>query len=195
MKKKIMFSAGYDKRGEKNLGIHGLEIRFILKNYKGAVQFLIFTNWFPSGPGLNWFEIESCRDDSETKPMFVTILINHFLPAIFRRPIPADLGYHSPKPMYENHKPMGPCEFLDGKECYYDGSTLNAMKIFKALLTDGEEGVWRELKDYHEYVFGGSLLKRIGKKMESILIGYLRFTGVDKAIENMRNIRKELKRE
>lgn len=154
---------------------HKCQIEYQLNQYMGY-QLVYKHLWFPPERGLNWFDIDTVRDE-ESKPMYLKLLIDPFIPSIIRRPMLADLGYHSPKPMYENHKSMGPCEVLDGRECYYDGSTLSAMKIFKALLTDGEEGVWRELKDYHEYVFGCSLLKRIGKKIEGILMGYLRFTG------------------
>lgn len=102
----------------------------------------------------------------------------------FFEPMPADLGYHSPKPMYEGQLPMGaekfdfdhketlkgaagdiqiptrvltgtftPCQYLDGKPCYYDGSGLNAERIYEVLVAEGSAGVWRELRAYYDETF------------------------------------------
>lgn len=193
MKKIVEFNAGFDKRDvnpAKNFGIHGLEIRFVLKNYKGAVQFLLFTNWLPANvsPDLKWFEgILPTEVKDPIGPMFVTLLINPFMPAFLLKPMPADLGYHSPKPLYDDQGQMtDKCKFLNGKPCYYDGSGLNAMKIFNILLNEGEEGVWKELLIYHESIFGESILKRLRKKIDTVIIAYLKFTGADKSIRDIK---------
>jgi len=39
----IQFTPAYDKRPK--YGIHGVNLRFLLKGPKGAIQFLLFTNW------------------------------------------------------------------------------------------------------------------------------------------------------
>jgi hypothetical protein len=44
----IEFTPAFDKRDpnpKKNYGVHGVELRFVVKGEAGAVQFLIFTNW------------------------------------------------------------------------------------------------------------------------------------------------------
>jgi len=46
--REIKFSPAYDKRDpdpSKNYGIHGVTITFLLKGEKGAVQFVLYTNW------------------------------------------------------------------------------------------------------------------------------------------------------
>ena len=89
----------------------------------------------------------------------------------------ADLGYHSPKPMYEGHKPMrhiykhmrftAPdqfvpgvygdpviCPYLDGGvPCYYDGSRLQAERVLERLLREGDAGVWQALEELYERTF------------------------------------------
>jgi len=101
-------------------------------------------------------------------------------------PMPADLGYHSRTPKYENHKPMGTtktywreateeeravmpslkkvpdvfdtdtfshCELTDGEPCFYDGSGLNAERIYAILLEEGSDGVWEALGRYYYAIF------------------------------------------
>lgn len=134
LKRTVMFHPAFDKRSpnpKENYGIHGVEIRFLLSGPHGAVQFLLFTNWQLPHVAKE-FETASYR---------------------FNKPMPADLGYHSRTPHYEGHQHMGPCEFLDGANCYYDGSSLNAERVFNRLLRDGDAGVWSELEDYYRATF------------------------------------------
>lgn len=180
MKKIVKFNAGFDRRDpdpKKNYGIHGLEITFVLKNYKGAVHFILYTNWLPTGsPDLKWFEkvLPTETSDHSLGPMFVTLLVNPFIPSVLLKPLPVDLGYHSPKPKYEEQmQGTDKCEYLGGKPCYYDGSGLNTTRIFEVLLNEGEEGLWRELQKFHEDVFGESIIKRLGKISGKIINAYL----------------------
>lgn len=46
-----------------------------------------------------------------------------------------------------------PCEYTDGGPCYYDGSTLNAEPVYKILLEEGSDGVWKYLEEYYEETF------------------------------------------
>jgi hypothetical protein len=94
------------------------------------------------------------------------------------KPMPADLGYHSPKPRYAGQRPMAHrytsfsinketgkfippvygdpvvCKYLPGDAvCYYDGSSLNARRIYGVLIAEGEEAVWQELEDYYKQTF------------------------------------------
>jgi len=68
-------------------------------------------------------------------------------------PLPADLGYHSPNPMYDGQESMGACQYLDGKTCYYDGSGLDAEEIYKVLVEKGSDAVWEELEKYYVETF------------------------------------------
>jgi len=168
----IEFVPAFDRRDpdpKKNYGIHDVELRMVLKGEKGAVQFVLYTNW--QLPHVAREERKrtaaSGLDEMGIKVRF--------------EPMPADLGYHSPVPMYEGQEPIGatrvhwedgefdgkrmklpkfeptdtfdPCPYLDGKPCYYDGSGLNAERIYNVLLAEGSDGVWRELESYYRETF------------------------------------------
>jgi hypothetical protein len=143
MEKQIKFNPAYDKRHSdpsKNYGIHGVTLRFHLIGELGAVQFVLYTNW----------QLPHVTKEQSTKLNPISGDL-HWL----CRPMPADLGYHSPKPMYDDHTTMdGPCDLLGGKPCYYDGSGLNAEPIYETLLREGDEGVWKALEDYYVSRFG-----------------------------------------
>lgn len=110
----------------KSHGQHGMDLLFVLKKDKKAIQFRIYTGW-----GIN----DSRRRDD------------------IRPPMAADLGYHSPTPRYKGHIMMTKnCEIIGGK-CYYDGSTLRAIDTFKVLLQQGEEALWGVLEKEHRSVF------------------------------------------
>lgn len=139
MKRIVEFDPAYDERNNPkgNYGIHGVSLRMILKGDKGAVQFVLYTDWHL--PHVQ-DELIKKAANGNTKMIF--------------KPIPADLGYHSYKPMYENQYKTENCQYLDGHECYYGGSGLNAYRIYDILLKEGSEGVWRELEEYYNSIFG-----------------------------------------
>jgi len=142
MKRTVEFTKAFDKRDpdpSKDYGIHGVDIIFALSKENKAVQFIIFTNWhLPNVQG----EIDSMPLNSEFP---------------FSRHIPqaSDLGYHSPKPMYEGQEASSYNCKLTGGKCFYEGSGSYAQEIFEVLLREGSEGVWRELEEYYNYIFGG----------------------------------------
>lgn len=120
-------TAAYDLRNtdpNKNYGVRGVEMCFVLKGEKGAVNFTIYTNW----------HLPSVTHKGE--------------------PLPADRGYHSPVAMYDGQPIISDsCPYLDGKPCYYDGSGLAAEGLFQVLLTRGSDGVWEELEAYYHSTF------------------------------------------
>ncbi len=133
--REILFSPAFDKRDpdpSKNYGIHGMELTFYLKGDEGAVQFKLFTGW-------DLPHVRAEHKDSHT-------LCNIY-------PMPADLGYHSRKPVYDDQKPRENCHVLDGQPCYYDGSGLNAEPVFDLLVTEGHEAVWVALENYYQETF------------------------------------------
>lgn len=139
-KKDVYVEPAFDKRNSdptKNYGIHGCNIRFVLRGSNGVVQFLIFTNWHL--PHVTEELLEKSKDKESIR--------------LFFSPIPADIGYHSPKPMYKDQTTMGPCIFLDGKDCYYDGSSLSATEVYNVMLKEGSDAVWRELMDCYKHTF------------------------------------------
>jgi len=161
----------WDKRDPeptKNYGIHCCDIRMVIKGELGAVQFVLMTGWFPKHIQD---EHKNSRGDNTLGGLY---------------PMPADLGYHSPKPMYEGQSRIGEskfdfsnkeevkvgdetismpketkvpekdlpiCEYL-GCPCYYDGSGLNAERIYHVMLEKGSDGVWEELEKYYIETFG-----------------------------------------
>lgn len=132
----VKFYPAYDKRHEdpaKNYGIHGVELRMLVKGDRGAVQFVLYTNWM--------------------LPHVTKELTNKSQDTGLFKPLPADLGYHSLTPIYKGQKSSGKCEYLDGKKCYYDGSGLNAERIYTTLLSHGSDGVWKALEEYYSEVF------------------------------------------
>lgn len=134
----------YDRRSadpSKDYGVHGVELLFVLKGREGAVQFLLYTNWYL--PHVQ----EELDKRFLLRPDRVGVRCHC-------HPMPADLGYHSPHPMYKGHKPTTEsCPYLDGRLCYYDGSGLAAERIYEVLLRTGSDGVWAELESYYASVF------------------------------------------
>jgi hypothetical protein len=138
------FTPACDKRDpdpKKNYGVHGVSLRMVLKGPDGAVQFVVFTNWqLPNvREELDRTTIE--RIAHATKPARTVTKLKGVAPSLipmvldqvergvvpyeegerelrcFYHPMPADLGYHSPKPMYEGQPPMGAEKFdFENKE-------------------------------------------------------------------------------
>jgi hypothetical protein len=143
MEKQVSFYPAYDKRDPKpakNYGIHGVDIRFILKGARGAVQFVLYTNWHLPAVQQEMYQRAAYKDEC-------------YLQAALG-PMAADRGYHSPAPTYEGQEVSSDeCEYLDGKPCYYDRSGLDADRIYEVLLAEGDSGVWRELEEYYTHKF------------------------------------------
>ena len=137
----VEFTAAYDKRDPdpaRNYGVHGVNIRFLLKGPEGVAQFLLYTNWM----------LPHVQEEFDSK------LLNQF-PYMFHKPLPTDLGCHSPKPRHEGDTAITEsCSYLDGKPCYYDGSGMAAKRVYKRLLREGDTGVWDELEKYYMGIFG-----------------------------------------
>jgi hypothetical protein len=123
-KKEITFNAAYDKRDpdpKKSYGIHGVTVRFVYGDEKGYVQFVLYTNW----------QLEHVREEAKSNPDSI-VLIERYPFEYWQEPLPADLGYHSPTPRYDEQTKMDSCDLLPNG-CYYDGSGLNAKRIFESL--------------------------------------------------------------
>lgn len=132
----VEVTPAFDRRDpvpSKNYGIHGAEIRFVLRGPAGAVQFLLYTNWMLP------------HVEKELDVKYGTHSLCH--------PLPADLGYHSPRPMYEGQESQPDCPYLDGKPCYYDGSGLNARRVYDVMVAQGGDALWRELEAYYAATF------------------------------------------
>lgn len=138
----------YDRLAE-GYGIHGVDLLMLLKGSEGVTSFLLFTGWLlPATLGL---EQPDSWHLGGWGPFYSRGL--HARATADLTPMPADLGYHSRTPRYDGQESMGACEYLDGDDCYYEGSGLNAVRVFDTLLHEGSVGVWRELEAYYARVF------------------------------------------
>ena len=103
----------------------------VLKGDKGAVQFVLYTNW----------QLPHVAEEFSKR-------------GYNREPMPVDVGYHSLSPLYEGQEICNhTCEYLNGKPCYYDGSGLQAERVYEILLKEGSEGVWKELESRYNELF------------------------------------------
>jgi hypothetical protein len=138
----VTFSPAFDKRNPdptKNYGIHGVEIRFVLRGPKGATQFLLSTNW----------QLPHVTKEFLQRPYDAIGGDPHWM----ERPMPADLGYHSYTPQYDG-QPQRKCDVLpETDHCYYDGSTLMAEPVYHRLLAEGDAGVWSALEAHYHRLF------------------------------------------
>lgn len=131
----VSFSSGFtcerwlaNKKDPQNHGIGCVDILFLVRNERGAIQFRLLSGWYP-----NWHEKTYGHGDT---------------------PLPSDLGYHALEPQYEGQTMMTEhCPWLNDRPCYYDGSTLNAKEPFNILVNQGESALWKFLRDYHREIF------------------------------------------
>lgn len=134
MERIIRFRPAFDKRNPDpryDYGVHGVEVMFVLKGPAGATHFILFTNWHL--PHVQR-ELDAKRTDH---------LLCHCQPA--------DVGYHSPTPMFEDQRPSSQsCEWLDGRPCYSDGSGLYSEKVYERLVREGDAAVWSELEEWYK---------------------------------------------
>lgn len=138
----ITLEPAWDKRSDvpsKNYGVHGVTLRMVVKGPLGATQFLLYTNW--QLPHVTKEQLDNPRwplDKTAVRAVW--------------QPLAADVGYHSPKPMYEDHSPMsGECEYVPGGVCYYDGSGLRAQEWYEQkLLPGGSDAIWEALEEEYE---------------------------------------------
>lgn len=140
MERKIEFTPAFDQRNvdsSKNYGIHGVEMRWILKGDQGAVQFVVYTNW----------HLPHVQQELEAKASTSS------MPYLMFVPQPANLGYHSPVPMYEGQIKIDDNCPHTGGACYYDGSGLQAEEVFRVLVEQGHEAVWNILENRYNEMF------------------------------------------
>lgn len=137
MERTIEWRPAWDKRSSdpnKNYGIHGVEMVWLVNGPEGIIQWVVFTGW----------NLKHVQEELDRRHQRIPHLTCH--------PQPADLGYHSPKPMYEGQTKMDQCAYLP-EGCYYDGSSLNAHPLYWLLVEKGAEAVWAELEDYYKERF------------------------------------------
>ena len=131
LERAVVFQPGYNS-GSREYGVHGMEIRWLLRGPNGAAQCVFFTDWTPG----------------ELKP-------GHGLPPRGYPPLPrrqypmgADLGYHALVPQYEGQEnyARADCDVIPGGICYYDGSGMASELLAKEFTEHGEPVIWAALE-------------------------------------------------
>lgn len=136
LERTIEFRPAFDKRDpepSKNYGIHGMEMKFIVKGRHGATQFGIYTNWM----------LEHVEKELDNK------IPDLRYPHCNCHPSGFDIGYHAKKPNYKGQTARKDCPYIDGT-CYYDGSTLAADDLLKEFIAKGVDVVWKRLEDTYK---------------------------------------------
>lgn len=133
----IEWSPAYDRRDpepSKDYGIHGVECYWFVRGPRGAVQFLLYTNWM-----LPHVQEEQDRWSQRE------------FPHLLCHPMPADLGFHSPVSTYKDQGiTSDDCPIIH-RPCYFDGSGLRAQKVYELLISAGGDAVWEFLdNEYYE---------------------------------------------
>lgn len=135
MERRIVITPAFDKRHpdpHKNYGIHNAELHFYLIGPEGVIQFVVSTGW----------DLPHVAEEFKRKGIAPS------------KAWGTDIGYHSYVPRYEGQTPLtDSCPLLGGKQCYYDGSTLNAEPIFNRMVAEGHEAVWEELERWYIATF------------------------------------------
>lgn len=120
----------------------GMSVRFVTGDERGAVQFLMHAGWYRGAKMASALEREMSWQQKYPGDNLV----------LGARAF--DVGYHSPTPQWEGQEDLGPCEHLDGRLCFYDGSSLQAKPVLEAFLDVGVDAVWGELERRHRGMFG-----------------------------------------
>ncbi len=129
-KKTIRVFPAWDKRHpepSKNYGIGCCHISFVLKGDNGAIHFDVFSGWYLP-------QQVSEHGQKQWKDW---------------QPSGAQISYHSYIPRYEGQSSSGECDWLDGKKCYSDTSFCYADEVFAALVSGGDEAMWKELEEFY----------------------------------------------
>jgi len=154
LKREIRITPAFDKRSDepsKDYGIGSCRIWFIVSGKAGAVVVNFFTNWFLSKTVKEYKEEGIFRNtldlNSRGRENFKTkINLEN------KTPLRAcSWDYHSKKKRKYAIKNKD-CEFVGGV-CYCDGSCLRADKYKDLLLSEGSEGVFKQLEEDYKIEF------------------------------------------
>ncbi len=154
-KKEVIFSPAWnnsDNDPTKPPGIDCVEMGFYLTGPLGVVQYKASTGWYLAGSVKpnEYFKVKKMHSmDSYINKRAGTEICGDMFMNV-------DLGYHSYKPMHEDHMCIDQeCPLLGGKPCYYDGSSMSSERVFDILVHQGSDGVWKYLEEFYNETFLG----------------------------------------
>jgi hypothetical protein len=134
LERSMTISPAWDKTHPdpaKNYGVNPCQLRMSVKGAYGVVQFVMSTAW-------NLEHVQNAHDNHKPDAHF-THLGCH--------PTGYDVGYHALSPQYEDQESLtAECEYLDGRPCYYDGSSLRAEDWKWMLISKGSDHIWEMLE-------------------------------------------------
>lgn len=124
---------------DKNYGISGVRIFFILKGLLGVITFEMLTELF-----LPYVLDEFKTKDNVHSMGFVGTVHSHSL-----------------KPLYKDQKiSIDKCEFLDNKLCYGNiCSTDIGSQLARSLVHVGEDSVWYRLTELYQELLENNILE------------------------------------
>ena len=76
--------------------------------------------------------------------------------AVLYKPSAFDLGAHSPVSLPRTEVEKSDCRWLNGARCFYHGTAMEAVPVFRALLREGHDGVWTLLEEFWLKTFGSA---------------------------------------
>lgn len=139
MEREVSFRAAYDKRDpdpNKNYGVHGVDIFFVLRGEQGAITFCLFTDWVLPHVARWWESIGATR------------FCDPFVPQT------GGLTFHSASPHPDGSGP-NECNWLPGGRCYQRmSSTIHEREVADRLIREGGEGVWAAMEGWYKETFG-----------------------------------------
>ena len=160
LERRVYFQPGYHKVHEdpkKNYGVHGMSVMMLLIGPKGAIHFSFGTGMMLKET-YEWWEKRGLHHEP------------------YKMHMGYDVGYHSPKPMYEGQELRWPtkmrktgesvtdvefdkvgkeapnCEWL-GVPCYCDGSAMRAEEWEDAIIRGGDDKIWEMLEEEYKLLF------------------------------------------
>ena len=128
MEKEVRFRAAYDHR-DKNYSVHGMDVSLVLKGQRGAVEAVIWTNWY--------------LDGSHHEPKVGVVIFHSPLPEFDNDPWPF------------RDEVADDCTILNGP-CYRSAGlgSEEEREVLDALISGGDDAVWAKLQEFYDDKFG-----------------------------------------
>jgi len=161
------FYPAFDKRAEdpeKNYGIHCVTLRFAVSGPLGAVHFSLYTGW----------QLPKVQKEMELKAERTFSVESA---RILNKPIPVDVGFHSPYPRggsTEAHE----CDLLPGGECYGSGNMMRAKSFYDTLTQEGSEGIWKRLEGEYRIIFTEPAAEKAMEVTDEVDLGEVQETEI-----------------
>lgn len=138
----VNFRPAFDKRNadpSKDYGIGSMRCTMVLIGKKGAVSFV-----FSTGILLERTIEEYIK---EGRAKYELTDYGHFF---LNKPMAFQVGYCSPKPLYEGQQiTTAMCPWI-GCSCYSDSSSLLSDEYLKTLIKEGSDKTWEMLEKFYQ---------------------------------------------